>query len=249
MTARKDIGNIIGIGIAGASAVGIVAMLVKSKYAIAKPAIPEWWYGKITGYATTPGDLYDVYIQQGEQVFIWARLRGIWFNEKKDWYKFLFDNLRWYGLPVGGALIAIGHANQAGVHALGRKAPMRGFNCWGVKAGKDYRLAGKPWWVGDTKEYDREAHVYVPVEDEKWRFYHSIQEAIDNYVNILRSIYPIAHAEIFSDDPDIERYVYGLEHGEGGRRYATGAFQMADIIAYAVREVPEELAKFGYHFV
>jgi len=247
MNDNKDkIGDLIGLGIITASAIGTTTALIKAKYAKGK-TLPEWYYGYITGYNTVPGDLYDVYIQKDDEIYLWARLRGIWFENECDYYKYLYDNLRWYGLPVGGSLIAIGHSLMAGVHALGRRAPMRGFNNWGVKAGWEWRRAGKPFWLGDTKEYNWELKKYVDVPGAKWRFYNSMYDAIDNFISILESYYPVAFEELFSLEPDINRYVYGLEHGLNGRRYATGAFNMREVIAWAVERVPRELNEhFGY---
>ena len=46
---KNKIGDLIGLGIITASAIGTTTALIKSKYAKGK-TLPEWYYGYITGY-------------------------------------------------------------------------------------------------------------------------------------------------------------------------------------------------------
>jgi len=236
---RDDIlGIILGAGIVAAGGIASAAAIVRG----GKADSTDWYYGIIHGYNTYPGDLYDIYREVDKDSFeLIGQANGIWFEETFDNYKFLYDSVRKYGgLPVAGALVAVGQAQKAGVHSTGKREPLKGFNFWGMTAAKKYREGG--------------GFFYVAESDRKYRVYKSIQEAVKHWLSVMRNLYPISYEELFSRTPDIEKYVYGLEHGvpytDGKeRQYAPGVTDFYEVITSTVDRVVEQLHdNFGYNF-
>lgn len=218
---------IIGVG-AGAVALGICGTSIGlfTKHKSTNPLLT----GKIVGYRTEPGDLYSIYV--GNDII--GNVFAIWFEEPVDFYKFVYDNLRSFGLPVRGSLVGVGHAHKAGVHAKGRKEPMRGFNVWGVVAGKKYIDDQKPYFIS-------------PDSAVKYRHYWNMKSSVADWLRILRKYYPEAYQELMSRNPDPHKYQYGLQHGVDGRVYVYSE-NIGDVIEEAMEFVPHKLKEqFGYN--
>jgi len=240
---KKGIGTIVGAGILAASSVATAAALSRGGRQSATPLRT----GTIAGYDTYSGEDYPIFFQdeEGNDVLV-AEYPSIWFQHVWDYHKYIYDNLRRHGLTVYGSVVGVGHSAKAGVHATGKRAPMRGFNNFGMKASKGYIESGGLYWLADTSEVGEEG--LYPIEGEEWRFYPSMSLAVKHWLQVMRENYPLAYKELFTKEPNIENYVYGLQHGTSGKKYATGAADMADVIQWAFDHVPEMLHEhFGYN--
>jgi len=245
-SSRNILGTILGASIITASGIATAAAIIGPR--------SRWdddplFTGIIPGYATYSGSPYSVYRQIDEDMFeLIAQPVEIWFEHTWDYYKYEYDYLRQFGLTVRGCYVAIGHSRKAGVHSSGKKTGMRGYNNWGVKAGLSYRRQGNLFYIADTVEYLRKEGIRKEVIGAKWRFFSSMNEAIDSWLHTMRGMYPIAYAELFKKNPDPYRYHDGLESGKGGAKYATGSFNMGDLIDASMTQVPKQLNEhFGYN--
>ncbi len=241
----KKTGLYVGAGIIAASGVATAVALARGGKGGPNPLLT----GIIPRYATQPGDPYNVYFLEEDGTDTLASIYpSIWFENVWDYHKYIYDNLRQRGLPVYGALVGVGHSAKAGVHAIGKRAPMRGFNNFGVKASKKYIESGGFYWVAGSDEYDEETGTWQSDPSMRWRFYASIEKAMKHWLQVIRENYPTAYEELFARDPDVDKYVYGLKHGIDGQPYATGAQDMADVIDWAMENVPQMLHEhFGYN--
>lgn len=240
MTDRTRIGTYIGAGIAAAGlASAAVALWPRRAEGI------DLEGGIVPGYNSHPGDAYQVYRKTPEGVMVIAEPLGVWFDDPEDQFRCVYDSLRSFGLPVGGALVGVGHSVKAGIHSTGRRATMKGYNLWGVKGGGGWYNDGKPFFTTATEEADSEG-VYYHVDAAKWRWYGSMKEATENWLTVMNN-WPDAKAELYRKDPDPERYQAGLESGK--YHYATGSADMSDVVAWALENVPPALhGAFGYNF-
>jgi len=240
---KKSIGTLVGAGFLAASGVATAAAISRGGRQVANPLLT----GIIPRYDTYPGNPYGVFFQdeEGNDVLVGEYL-SIWFQHVWDYHKYVYDNLRKRGLTVYGSLLGVGHSMKAGVHATDRRTPMRGFNNWGMKASKGYIDDGGLYWLADTKELGEEG--YYPIEGEEWRFYPSMDQATKHWLKVMRENYPLAYKELFNRDPDPDQYQYGLEHGTGGKKYATGSKDMAEVVQWALDNIPNMLNEhFGYN--
>jgi len=216
-----DKGEIFGIGVTVAGAVASIAAIArgasKRSYGPISDDLDKLSYreGNIPGYETTPGYEYDVYLWDGTQEQVVDRLPSIWFNSGSQEVKWLRDSIKdILHLPLGGTLLAIAHHMKAGRHKLGKhqsKAPMRGFNLWGM-------TAYKPWIQGDTPRPFWKSQL-PGGGTRNWHWYETPEESIRYFYNLL-SKYPTAKNELGKKAPDPYLYAWGLSSLDPAVRYS-----------------------------
>lgn len=243
---RDSLGTIIGAGIAIAGGVATAAAIWRGRV----PVSPHD-SGVLPGYATYPGDLYDVCVERDGNSVVVRQAVGIWFVDQPDFCKYIYDLGRSQSMTVKGALIAVGHSRKAGVPSTGRKVFMRGFNTFGMKAGVGWRRDDKPYFMAGAQEFrgdqDTQTGEWVYEGVQGWRFYETPQEAVQDWLHTLSSLYPRSFEQLYDPTPSAQAYVDGLKAGVGGKQYATGAFNMKKYIDYGLNVVPGMLnQRFGY---
>lgn len=227
------IGGWLGIGLAGAGTVGALAAIIRAVSRQSSDqdrlqACEAYYSGTIPGYATQPGDLYQVWANQDGQMVGICPIRGIWFESRDEERKFVYDVAKAAGLPAGGALLAVAHHMKAGSHAVGAKAPLRGMNLWGMKGSGSWWTEGHPVWMAGTVEYDEHTDKRTSTEA-RWRFYDTPEESVAGWLESMRK-WPKARACLYRKQPNPYEYAWYLqgEHAIHGHDYATG---LADVSA------------------
>lgn len=262
MSDRSDrIGGWLAMGLAGAGTVGALAAIVR---AVSRrdsdqarlQACENYYSGTIPGYLTQPGDPYEIWVFQGGEAVPICQVSSIWFENRDEERKFVYDAAKAAGLPAGGALLAVAHHMKAGSHAVGSKAPLRGMNLWGVKGGGNWWSGGSPVWLAATKEYEAKSDSRIAISAAKWRFFDTPEDAARGFLDIMGQ-WPKARACLYRKQPNPYEYAWYLqaEHATHSHAYATGISDFATggpwafgrTMAFHMRAAAKSLAEnYGY---
>jgi len=157
----------------------------------------------------TKGPTYEV--MKRDKVI--ATKPSVWFHTRPDYERFVYRLLRKHSpkdayqnvVTKQGALLATAHARKAGGHWLTPKktrGPLKGWNLWGMTAGKKYQKQGGLYFM----------------KGKPWRYFTKPKRGAEGWFEVMAR-YPDALAQLYKPTPNVKAYVVGLCYGEGGRSY------------------------------
>jgi hypothetical protein len=265
MMTRDDdrrLGDAIGLGIAGVFTIGGLAAIVHAKRREESirdyEEMCSWYYaGVVPGYDSQAGIAYLVFVKTPEGAEAICEVPAIWFDSKSEERKFVYDIARAAGLPPGGALLAVAHHMKAGCHTVGCRTPLRGLNLWGVRGEGVWWKHGNPVYVKSTVEFSARQDARVVVEEAKWRFFDTPEDAAHGFIDKMHQ-YPKAKSILYEKKPNPYAYAWYLHgaHSSHGYSYGTGledikiggVWNFARALATQMRKAAEQLEEnYGYN--